>query len=591
MPSKAGSNTKASLKSKIDAARGIAPAQLVIKNAKYLDVFSGHFAEGDVAVFDGVIVGIGEAYEGEQVIDAKGSYIVPGFIDSHVHIESSMMTPARFQQVVLPCGTTTAIWDPHEIANVKGQEGIQWALDSSEGLLIDIFVMVPSCVPSTSENLEFESSGFGLHAEDIEKFKDHQRVLGLAEMMNFPGLLHGDDDVLQKLLDFSGLKRDGHCPNLLGKDLNAYGVAGIHSCHESTRLEEAQEKLRKGIAVLIREGSCAKDAEALLPLLDAYTSATIGLCSDDRNPLDIEETGHINCIIDIALQQGHRPEDIFRAASFGPSRLYGLDDRGAIAPGYIADFCLVKPKDGSAWSSGFTIHGVYKTGEKAETSALAAVAVGRDDALPGKNINMQSLTVDDLKIKYSKGSAQVRTIGVIPGQILTNSLEIELKPEQGELAGDLGQDVLKIAVFERHHGKPHKTVGFVQGFGLKEGAIVTSINHDSHNVIAVAANDQALLAGIEALKQIDGGIVVVDDRGHVESLALPLGGLMTYDEPSEVARALKVLKAKAKKMGCSLDEPFLQLSFLALPVIPSLKITDRGIVDVDQFKIVDLIIS
>ncbi|SMF42762.1 adenine deaminase [Pseudobacteriovorax antillogorgiicola] len=588
MTSKARYISIATLRSKIKAARGEIKADIVIKNAHYLDVYSGKFVLGDVAMFEGAIVGIDEPYEGQHVIDGTGQYLVPGFIDSHVHIESSLMTPARFQQVTMPCGTTTAIWDPHEIANVKGKDGIRWALDSSAPLEMDIFVMVPSCVPSTSEELGFESNGFALHAEDIKEFRDHPRVLGLAEMMNFPGLLHGDEEVLQKLLDYKELKRDGHCPSLSGKDLNAYGVAGIHSCHESTRLEEAQEKLRKGIAVLIREGSCAKDAQTLLPLIDAYTSATVGLCSDDRNPLDIAETGHINCIVDMALRGGMRPEDIFRAASFGAARLYGLDDRGAVAPGLIADLCLVQPRDAQSWASGLQINQVFKAGHPVDEAVLEKVAAGEQVAITGRNINMKQVTKDDLRIESLEDSI-VHVIGVIPNQILTQRLEHKVVAKGGELQSNLDQDILKIAVFERHHGTGNQTIGFVQGFGLKEGAIVTSINHDSHNIIAVAASDQAMLKGLEAIKSIDGGIVVVDGQGQWEALPLPLGGLMTHESPDLVADTLKRLKAKARAMGCQLDEPFLQLSFLALPVIPSLKITDRGLVDVDQFEMIPVV--
>lgn len=586
---KAGTDSIHSLRSKIAAARGKIEADLVIKSAQYLDVFSGTFHKGDLAVFEGIIVGIDEDYQGRETVDGTDCYIIPGFIDSHVHIESSLMTPARFQEMVLPCGTTTAIWDPHEIANVKGKDGIQWALDATEDLDLDIFVMVPSCVPSTTESLGFETNGYPLYAPDIKEFKNHPKVLGLAEMMNFPGLLEGDSDVLEKLVDYRDLKRDGHCPSLKGKDLNAYGVAGIHTCHESTTLGEATEKLRKGVSVLIREGSCAKDASTLLPLLNSYTSATVGLCSDDRNSLDIKESGHIDCIVNLALAAGHKPEDVFRAASFGAARLYGLDDRGAIAPGYKADFCVVRPSDGD-WQKGLDLKSVYKSGKRMKTEELQKVVEKPSEVFEGKNIHLAPFSLQQLKIE-STSDALVHVIHVIPNQILSKKVKRPVAATGGELKADPNTDLLKIAVFERHHGTGNHGLGFVEGFHLKAGAIVTSINHDSHNIIGVGADDEALFKGIKAIEAMDGGIVVVDAQGNTEALPLPFGGLMTDICPHQLADTLTQLKQAARKLGCTLDEPFLQLSFLALPVIPALKITDKGLVDVEQFKLVNLIIE
>ncbi len=582
------------LKRSIDAARGRTLPDLVIRNARFLDVFAGAFRDGDVAVHDGLIVGVLDPYEGVKTLDAKGAYLVPGFIDAHVHVESSLMTPVRFQQAVLPHGTTAIVWDPHEIANVRGAEGIQWALESSEGLDLDVFVMVPSCVPSTSPAAALETSGAELGAEALRPFRDHPRVLGLAEMMNFPGLLGGDPDVMQKLVDFEGLRRDGHCPGLTGKDLNAYGVAGIHSCHESTSIAEAREKLTKGIHVLIREGSCAKDADELLPLLDAYSSAVLSYCSDDRNPADIAAEGHISCIIDKALRAGIRPEDCFRAASFAPARIYGLEDRGAVAPGFKADLVLVRPKDGKDWRSGLAVESVLKSGRLVDAAQLQAVAEARTGAERGgraaRNLHLAPVTPEDFTVfdGTARYRAPARVIGVIPRQILTQPLVVELPVAIGAFQADLAADVLKIAVLERHHGTGRRATAFVQGFGLKRGAIATSINHDSHNVIVVGSSEAAMARAVNELLAIDGGIVVVegDVSGAVERLPLPIGGLMTDADPAVVTEALHRLKALATSIGCTLEEPFLQLSFLALPVIPSLKISDRGLVDVVRFALV-----
>ncbi len=601
---KAGYQNQRQLAEAIRAARGLIKADLVIKNAKYLDTFSGVFAEGDVAVHHGVIVGVKESYEGVTEIDAKGKFIVPGFIDAHVHIESSLMTPARFQEAVLPCGTTTVMWDPHEIANVKGVAGIQWAVDSSRHLVkdlfgLDIFVMVPSCVPSTSPEAKLESAGATLHAKDLKPFVGDDRVLGLAEMMNFPGLLAGDGDIMEKLQDFSGKKRDGHCPGLTGKDLNAYGVAGIHSCHESTTIPEAREKLGKGIHVLIREGSCAKDADELLPILNQRTAPVLAFCSDDRNPADIADEGHIDCIVNKALRAGHPPEDVFRAASFGPARAYGLEDRGAIAPGYLADFVVVEALAASGevlgesqatWRGGCRIVDVFKRGERIDRKTLAAVTDLTPKFAGSLNMNLKPLSPADLKVPSAAQTTQkCRVIGVRPHQIITDSLTVDLPVVQGAILADAAHDVLKIAVFERHHGTGLRSVAFVKGFGIRSGAIATSINHDSHNVIVVGSSDDLMAAAVNRLIQIDGGIVVAQSTPEGEKMVempLPLGGLMTSLSPTDVGDVLRKLKAAAKAIGCVLDEPFLQLSFLALPVIPTLKITDRGLVDVTLFAVV-----
>lgn len=578
------------LKNQVQAARGAINVDLVLRDAQYLDVFGGEFVSGDIAVHGQHIVGVRDSYERAQEVHSyPGCYVVPGFIDAHVHIESSMMTPVRFQEAVLPLGTTTVIWDPHEIANVKGTAGIQWALDASEGLQLDFMVMVPSCVPSTSPELGLESSGAVLRPKDLRPFRAHPRVLGLAEMMNFPGLLGGDAEVLEKLEDFQSLKRDGHCPGLTGKDLNAYGAAGIHSCHESTAKDEAREKLGKGVHVLIREGSCAKDADALLPLLTSYSSAVLGLCTDDRNPLDIEDEGHVSCIVTRALRAGHAPADVFRAASFAAAKMFGLEDRGALAPGLLADMVVVKLNQPGDWRAGLSVVACYKGGKKVDPLALKKLAgLSQGQAFAGGNLRLPPLSVETfaLPAASAKGEGEVRVIGVIPNQIVTEHLTASLAVSDGQLRADPARDLLKIAVLERHHGTGRHSVAVVKGFGLQKGAIATSVNHDSHNVIVVGVDDQAMLGAVKALQEIDGGIVVWGGPGRVAKLPLPIGGLMSDASPSAVAAELRRLKALAKELGCILNEPFLQLSFLALPVIPALKITDRGLVDVGRFQLV-----
>ncbi|MGE0173566.1 MAG: adenine deaminase [Oligoflexales bacterium] len=571
----------------IQAARGTVPCDVVVKGAKFLDVFNGSFQEGDIAILGNTIVGIGDSYSGKEHIDAQDLIVVPGFVDTHVHIESSLMTPATFAKAVLPCGTTTAIWDPHEIANVWGKEGIEWALASSENVGLDVFVMVPSCVPSTSPELGLETSGAVLRQKDLSSFRGHPRVLGLAEMMNFPGLLHQEADVVGKLVDYKDMKRDGHCPGLRGKDLNAYGVAGVHSCHESTTLDEAYEKMMKGIHVLIREGSCAKDAATLLPLLNSYSSAVLGFCSDDRNPLDIAETGHIDCIVNMGLKKGLDPASVFRAATYSACRQYGLLDRGAVAPGYLADLVFVRPLGGDM-KNGVEITRVIKNGRDIKELKVS-------QSLPAKsrkNLNMKDITLDHFSVraKAASGTVVTRVIEVIPNQILTKKSTISMLVDKGSIANDLERDVLKIAVLERHHQTGGYSVALVQGFGIKEGAIATSINHDSHNVIVVGSSDEYMLQAVNELRAIDGGIVVVGKK-TVEKLACPIGGLMSVAEPRDVKEGLERLKKLAREIGCVLSEPFLQLSFLALPVIPSLKITDKGLVDVDEFRVVTLVVD
>ena len=594
--SKGTYRTPAELARTIRIARGELAADLVVKGATLLDVYSGEWRSGDLAIADGRIVGILDSYRGSREIDGTGLLIVPGFIDGHVHIESSLMTPARFAAAVLPHGTTTVIWDPHEITNVWGTDGLDWAIAAAASTPLDIFIMAPSCVPSTSPAAGLETSGAVLSRADLAPYAQDPRVLGLAEVMNVPGVLGGDPDVLGKVFDFQGRPRDGHCPALSGKDLCAIGVAGIHSCHESTTLEEAREKLAKGIAVLIREGSCAKDAAALLPLVTPAASSSLGLCSDDRNPLDIAEEGHISHIVDLGLRRGIEPAAVFRAASLGAARLYGLGDRGALAPGMVADFILLRPTTGegpAALVHGFSLVETYRRGQPVSAMNLGSIA---ETPLPRRgraNLNLPWPVPAPFAIaaRGATGSVPVRVIGVQPGKLLTTAEVHRLPVVDDQVCAAPDRDLLKIAVLERHHGHGGGAVGFVRGFGITAGAIATSINHDCHQIITVGSDDDLLQRAVTRLKSLDGGIVVVARDGREATLPLPIAGLMTTATPRDVAQSLRQLKELARAIGCKLEEPFLQLSFLALPVIPALKITDRGLVDGTAFTRVPVLVD
>jgi adenine deaminase len=580
------------LKELIDVSLGRKKAECVIKNGYILDVFSGRFILGDMAIHRGMIAGVFDHYHGEKEVDVKGAYLVPGFIDAHVHLESSLLVPHQYQQLVLPSGTTTVIWDLHEIANVSGAKGISWALAAIEHLILDVFVMLSSCVPATSPDLQFETSGAHLKVDDLKAFMHHPRVLGLAELMNLPGLFGLDEDVLAKVMAFNRCSRDGHCPQTTAHPLNACGVAGIGSCHETISPEEAFEKLSKGISVLIREGSCARNADALLPLLNEYTSSTMCFCSDDLKPNDLVKDGHINFIINKALKKGIKPEVVFRAASFAPAHLYHLQDRGALAPGYLADFCVVAPEH-TDWREGMTIQAVYKSGRCVDATQLSK-PVRSLISEPANTMNLSPCTVNDFDI-LTKSSAsrsswqKVWVIGVLESQIITDKLAMDVPVAGGKLGMDLENDILKIAVFERHLRSGNRTIGFVKGFQLKQGALASTVAHDSHNLIVIGTDEKLMMQAVNRLIEVGGGLIAVDGACREVVLPLPIGGLMTSAKTSEVLSILEAQKAMMKGMGCRLKEPFLQMAFLALPVIPSLKITDRGIIDVDAFKKIDLI--
>jgi len=547
----------------IDAAEGRVPCDAIVKDVRYLDVFTCTWRQGDLAIHDGHLVGLEPGLSGRRVFEGRSRAVVPGFCDAHVHLESSPLTPRHFQRAVLGRGTTTAICDPHELANVIGVPGIRYFLDAAGSMALNLRVMLSSCVPAT----DFETNGGGtIDAAALTGLMHHPKALGLAEMMNVPGVLHADPAVLAKLAAFSGRRIDGHCPLVRGRDLSAYAAAGISSCHESSELEEAREKLTKGIAVWIREGSVAKDLRALAPLLTMATSTSIGFCTDDRNPLDIAREGHIDWLVRSAIGLGVAPEIAYRSASFSVARHYGLARRGAIAPGYVGDLVLL---------------------DDAETCAISEVLVGgvpvgeldldgaHDGGEARNTVRAQMPEAHDLE--GPKGSVHV--IEVRAGRILT---------DRAVMAHD-AEGVARLSVLERYGHGQKPANAYVRGFGKSmRGAIASSVGHDSHNLIVVGTNPDDMRTALGALIASSGGFCVVQGGTVWAHLPLPIGGLMSPDEPAVVARALEDLHRASHHIGCELPEPFLQLAFLSLPVIPSLKLTDRGLMDVDAFQLIDV---
>jgi adenine deaminase len=564
--------TRGDLERRIDQAMGRTKADLVIKDTRFLNVVTGEIAEGDIAVCGDVIVGTYESYDGDTVIDGRDRIAVPGFIDTHVHCESTLVSPFEFDRCVLPRGTTTAICDPHEICNVLGEEGLQYFLDSSVGLAMDLRVQLSSCVPAT----DLETSGARLEAADLVRHRGHPQVIGLAEFMNFPGVLHKDPGVLDKLAAFQGGHIDGHSPLVTGYDLNAYLSCGIKNCHETTGVEEAREKLRKGMQVLIRDGSVSKDVNTLAPIIDAMTSPFLGFCTDDRNPLDIAEEGHIDHLIRRSIALGAPVESVYRAATWSAARGFGLTDRGLIAPGFRADIVLLD--DLADCRVGSVIRSGRLVGPESFEGRPMVQPVGLG------SIKLDPVTPDVFRVAAGGPSGPV--IGLIAGKILTEHLTASLPYRDGERHPDPEADILKVCVLSRHGTNRNVGRGFVKGFGLKRGALASSVGHDSHNVIVVGADDADMAAAVNRLIALQGGFVAVLDGNVTGELPLPLAGLISDRSFEEVEHQLTALRAAVRGMGCPLAEPFLQLAFLPLPVIPHLKITDMGLVDVDRFELI-----
>jgi len=554
--------TKPQLERRVAAALGQIDSDVTLRGVEFLDVFSCEWKKGDVSFLDGVVVGIEPGLRAKRVVEGRGKFLVPGFVDAHLHVESSLLLPHHFESCVLPKGTTTAVCDPHELTNVIGTRAIDFFLTAASSLNMDLRVMLSSCVPATA----LETNGGGnVRATDLIPYVKHPQVLGLAEMMNVPGVLNGDAEVLEKLEAFSDGVIDGHCPLLTGLELSAYAAAGISNCHESTRLEEAREKLTKGIAVWIREGSVAKDLKALAPLLTAKTSPALGFCTDDRNPLDILEEGHLDFVVRRAIAEGVSPEVAFRAASWSVARHYGLKGKGAIAPGYAADLVLLDDKQTCAVSE------VWREGRAVSEMDFTAPSPGT----PVNTIRASVPGVEDLK----GPSGRVHVIEVRGGSILTGRSVLDAK----------SPGVAHLTVLERYGGGLPPANAYVHGFGNAfTGAIASSVGHDSHNLIVVGKDLADMRLALATLIDAGGGFCVVKKGTVLAKLELPVGGLMSLAPSQEVVKGLRALREASRVVGCELAEPFLQLAFLSLPVIPSLKLTDRGLVDVESFKIISV---
>ncbi len=552
----------------IAVAAGREKADLVLKNAKYLNVFSNEFLSGDIAVANGLIAGVGK-YDGKTEIDVSGKLVLPGFIDAHIHLESSMVTPAEFAKAVVAHGTTTVITDPHEITNVMGIDGVEYMIQASQNLPIDVHFMMPSCVPAT----EIDESGAELDCKDIDLYLDNKKVLGLAEMMNYVGVINGDKNVLSKIVTSQAhhKKIDGHAPELSGNDLNAYIAAGVYSDHECSTFENALEKLRKGQFIMIREGTAAHNLKALMPLLTQQYYSRCMFATDDKHPSDLLNGGHIDYIVKQALKNGADPIVALKTATHHAARYFLLNNKGAIASGYLADIVVVDNLED------FNVETVFKCGKlvfDGEVKDFSAPTV--DEKLAEKcfdTFHLDSVTPSSFKVDGKLG-----LIGLVGGELLTRNLGTADKI-------DVENDILKIACIERHKGTNHIGVGYVKGYSLKSGAVATSVAHDSHNIITVGCNDDDIAVAVNAIKDSKGGIVVVENGKIKALLELPIAGLMSDEPLTTVNEKLENAKLSAYELGADKSiDPFMTLSFLSLPVIPSLRITTKGVFDAENWK-------
>jgi adenine deaminase len=559
------------LQRRLAVARGDELADLVVRGGRVLSVFTKEWLDVDVAIVDGVVAGLGD-YEGREMLDASGRFVVPGFIDAHMHLETVKLLVDEFARLVLPLGTTAVVADPHEIANVLGTDGVHWLLDACADLPLDVYFTASSSVPAS----RFESPRRPLSPGDLEGLLRRRRMLGLAEMMNYPGVIAADPSELAKL-EIDGVHHvDGHAPGVLGKDLQAYAAAGIGSDHEAFTAEEGRERLRAGMWLLIREASAARNLRALLPLVEEYGTDRMAFCTDDREPEHIADDGHMNAIVRDAVALGIQPEDAIVLGSFNPARWHGLDHLGAIAPGYQADLLVLGDLER------FAPEIVLKAGRP-----VAEIPRPEVPDWVRQTIRLAPLGDGAFRIAWAGGD-QVRVIGIVPGQIVTQSLTAAPTIADGQVVADVAGDVAKIAVLERHLGTGRIGLGLVRGFGLREGALASSFSHDAHNLVVAGMDDPSMRAAVERIAELGGGMVVASGGKVRAELPLPVAGILSDAPFGEVVERGRAIVAAARQLGCRLDSPFQTLAFLALSVIPSLKITDQGLVDVDRFELVSL---
>ena len=569
---------RSTLAERIRVASGKGQADLLIRNGKVVDVFSGQVEKKDVAVYDGTIIGFGN-YRARRTIDVQGQFLCPGLIDGHVHVESSMVTIPEFARAVIPHGTTSVVIDPHEIANVLGARGVRFMAQSAEGSLLNVFIMVPSCVPAT----HLETSGSVLEARDIQALLKEPWAIGLAEMMNFPGVIDRNPAVLKKIEIARGKRIDGHAPFLSGKGLHAYSVARIRSDHECTTPAEAKEKLKNGLWIMVREGTAARNLEDLLPLVSSVNSRRFFFVTDDRHPRELLYEGHIDSMVRKAIRLGLDPLLSIQMATLNAAEYFRLDDLGAIAPGFRADFIVFDHL------SRFQITKVFKDGvlvaeDGRMVKTLRPRRTSRKVPRIPRSMRLKTLKKEDLSLRTTRPMAKV--IQLVPNQILTRKVMKRVIVKDRIACPNPREDVLKVVVAERHHATGNVGIGWVQGFGLKKGAIGSSVAHDSHNIVVVGTNDPDALKAVQTIQAMGGGLVAVADEKVLASVPLPVAGLMSELPVVRVHQQMEVLKQSARDLGCKLPDPFMTLSFLSLPVIPELKLTDKGLVDLTQFKIV-----
>ena len=567
------------LQHKLSVARGDSPAELLFKNAQLVNVFSGEIHPAHVAVDDGRVVGFGD-YEALEVVDLEGAYLAPSLIDGHFHVESAMVTVPELARAVVPHGTGAIVIDPHEFANVLGREGIQYVLDSSKGLPVDVFIMLPSCVPAT----HLETSGARIHAADLAEMINDERIAGVAELMDYPGVFLGMESELAKIRAGKGKLIDGHAPGLRGKNLNAYALAGVRSDHESTELDEAREKLRLGMHLLFREGSTERNLDKLIALVTPHNAASCSFATDDKLPGDLVSEGHIDHSIRKAIGLGLDPLTAIQMGTINTARHYRLRNHGAIAPRFWADFIvfddLLK----------FVIRRVYKKGKLvAEAGAYRGADVA--PVTPPRNtMNVSFRGTKDVAVS-ADGAQRIRVIELVPDQIVTNAISVTPKVDDGQIVSDTSRDILKLVVVERHHATGNVGVGFVRGFELKRGALGSTVAHDAHNIVVVGTSDDEIIAAIAALQDMGGGQVAVVDGRTLAGFPLPIAGLVSDRPLTEVVEKIDDMNAAARQLGSRLAAPFMSLSFLSLSPIPALKLTDQGLVDAVNMKLTNLIES